>query len=104
RAAQLEAARPRPNARPYPIKPDVELYAEALLDAGNPQAAVREFRASLARTPRRAASLLGFAAAASAAGMRGDAERAAREFLEMWRRADPDRAEIARARAILTRR
>jgi tetratricopeptide (TPR) repeat protein len=103
-AARLEAARPRPNARPYPIKPAVELYAEALLDAGSPQAAVREFRASLARTPRRAASLFGLAAAAGAAGMRVDAERAAGEFLEMWRRADPDRPEIARARAILTRR
>jgi hypothetical protein len=36
--------------------------------------------------------------------MRNDAERAAREFLEMWTRADPDRPEIARARAIITRR
>jgi len=104
RAARIEAARARPNARPYPIKPAAELYAETLLDAGNPQAAVRAFRASLARTPRRAASLVGLAAAAGAAGMHADAERTAREFLEMWRHADPDRPEIARARAILTPR
>ena len=103
RAARLEAGRPRPNARPYPIKPAVELYAEALLDSGDPRAAMREFRASLARTPRRAASLVGLAAAANAAGMRPEAIETARAFLEMWRRADPDRPEIARARAIVTR-
>jgi len=104
RATELEAARPKPNARAYPIKPAVELYAEALLEADNPQAAVRAFRASLSRTPRRAASLIGLASAAAAAGMPDAAERAAREFLEMWKRADPDRPEIARARAIVTRR
>jgi len=102
RATELEAARAKPNARPYPIKPAVELYAETLLEAGNPQAAVRAFGASLSRTPRRAASLIGFATAAAAAGMREDAERTAREFLEMWKRADSDRSEIARARAIVT--
>ena len=102
-ATRLEAKRPRPNARPYPIKPAVELYAETLLKAGNPRAAVSQFQASLARTPRRAASLKGLALAAAAAGLRTEARQAAREFLDMWRFADADRPEIARARAILTR-
>jgi tetratricopeptide (TPR) repeat protein len=102
RAARLEAGRPRPNARPYPIKPAVELYAEALLDAGDARAAVGQFRASLKRTPRRAASLIGLASAEHMAGMRADAVKTAREFLEMWRRADSGRPEIARARAIVT--
>src|SRR6185295_12159918 len=58
RAAALETKRPRPIARPYPIKPAGELYAEALLDGGDAAAAVAAFQAALTRTPRRAASLL----------------------------------------------
>src|SRR5207244_2360708 len=68
RAAQMEAARPRPIARPYPVKPAGELYADALLRMGNPQEAVKEFQKALMRTPRRAPSLLGLARAALAAG------------------------------------
>jgi len=104
RAARLETSRPRPNARPYPIKPAVELYAETLLTSGNPRAAVSQFQVSLGRTPRRAASLSGLALAASAAGLRTQARQAAQEFLDMWRRADADRPEIVKVRAILTRR
>jgi len=104
RAALLERQRPQPRARPYPIKPAVELYGEALLDAGNARAAAAQFQASLARTPRRAASLIGLARAADAANMGEETRRAAREFLEMWRFADQGRPELAQARAILTRR
>jgi tetratricopeptide (TPR) repeat protein len=103
-ATAREAARPRPHARPYPIKPAVELYAELLLESGDPRAAVTQFQASLARTPRRAASLIGLARAASTAGLRAEAVRAAREFLSMWRLADTDRPELRDARAIVTSR
>ena len=41
RAAALEAKRPRPVARPYPIKPAGELYAEILLGTGDAAAAAR---------------------------------------------------------------
>ena len=104
RAAAIEAGRPRPNARPFPIKPAVELYAETLLDSGDARAAVAQFQASLARTPRRAASLIGLARAASAAGLRDEAGRVAREFLAMWQNADRDRPELAAARGIVTSR
>ncbi|HEX2455256.1 MAG TPA: hypothetical protein VHI99_16275 [Vicinamibacterales bacterium] len=100
-AAVREASRPRPNARPYPIMPAVELYAEALLATGNARAAVKEFQTSLARTPRRAASVIGLARAARAAGLRTEALRAAREFLTIWRFADPDRAELNEMRTML---
>src|SRR5207249_1276426 len=70
-----EAGRPRPNARPYPVKPAAELYGEALLEAGRPRAAVTMFQESLARTPRRAASLIGLMRAATAAGLRLEAAR-----------------------------
>ena len=99
-AARAESQLPHPIARPYPVKPAVEVYAEALLLSGNAGEAVRQFQASLARTPRRAQSLIGLARAAQAAGQREVAAKAAREFIEMWHAADADRAELKDARAI----
>jgi hypothetical protein len=85
RGAQLEARRPRPIARPYPITPAGELYAEILLGTGDAVGAVREFKAALARTPGRAASLLG---------------PGATDFLAAWHLADATRPELAEARAL----
>src|SRR5262249_21161320 len=104
RAATLERQRPRPHARPYPLKPAVELYAETLLEAGDARAAVAQFQDSLVRMPRRARSVIGLARAADVANLGDEARRAAHEFLEMWRLADAGRPELAEARAILTRR
>jgi tetratricopeptide (TPR) repeat protein len=100
-AAKLESQMARPIARPYPVKPAAELYAEALFASGKPAEAVRAFQASLARTPRRAASLIGLARAAQAAGQRQLALKTAREFMAMWHGADPDRAEMRDARTIV---
>ena len=99
-AAGVEAKRPKPIARPYPVKPAVELYAEALLQSGDAAGAVAQFKASLARTPRRAASLLGLARAAAKAGMKADAAKAAKDFLAAWHLADAARPELAEARAL----
>jgi tetratricopeptide (TPR) repeat protein len=99
-ATALEAKRARPIARPYPIKPAGELYAEALLQRGDAAAAVTEFRKALTRTPRRAASLLGLARALDKAGQRAEAAKTAQEFLATWRRADAGRSEIAEARRL----
>ena len=95
RAAAAEAARPKPIARPYPVKPAVELYGEALLESGDAAGAVKQFRASLARTPRRAASLLGLARGAAKAGMKAEAAKASKDFLAAWHLADPTRPELA---------
>ena len=100
RAADLEASRPRPIARPYPIKPAGELYAELLLGSGDAQAATRQFSASLARTPRRSASLYGLASAAASAGNMAQASKTAKEFLSMWRQADSGRSELADMREL----
>jgi len=96
-AARLEAAMPKPIARPYPVKPAGELYAEALLAAGDAAGALREFQAALRRTPRRAASLIGAARAAAAAGQATAAAHFAREFAAVWNRADAGRPELAEA-------
>jgi tetratricopeptide (TPR) repeat protein len=99
-AAAAEARRPNPIARPYPVKPAVELYAETLLAAGNAAAAMAEFKASLGRTPRRAVSLLGLARAAAKAGMKQESVKAAKDFLAVWHLADANRPELAEARAL----
>jgi hypothetical protein len=78
-----------------------ELYAEILLETGDATAAVAQFKASLVRTPRPAASLLGLARAASVAGLHADAVRTAKDFLAAWHLADKDRPELAEARALL---
>ena len=101
RAADAEEKQPRPIARPYPIKPAAELYGEALLAAGEPAKALAQFRRALGRTPRRAAGLLGLARAAQKAGMAAEAARAAKEFLDVWHRADPARREVAEGRRIV---
>jgi tetratricopeptide (TPR) repeat protein len=101
RAAQLEAGRPRPVARPYPIKPAGELYGEILLGTGDAAAAIAQFTAALARTPGRAASLLGLVRAANAAGQHAVAAKAAKEFLAAWHLADKDRPELAEMRAVI---
>ncbi len=100
-AAELETQLPRPIARPYPVKPAGELYAETLLATGDAAGAVRAFQAALKRTPRRAASLIGLARAAAAAKQPALASKTAREFLAMWSHADTNRPEIAEAQRFL---
>lgn len=53
---------------PLPVKPSHELLGETLLQLGRPREAVRAFKVSLDRTPRRALSFLGLERAAQAAG------------------------------------
>jgi tetratricopeptide (TPR) repeat protein len=100
RATALEARRPKPIARPYPIKPAGELYGELLLAAGDGAEAKKQFESALARTPRRAASLFGLALAAEKTGQPSVAAKTAKEFLAVWHRADPGRPEIAEMRRL----
>ena len=100
RAAEAEAARPRPIARPYPIKPANELYGELLLGSGDAQGAIRQFSASLTRTPRRWASLYGLASALASAGNMAEASKTAKEFLASWHLADAGRKEVGDMRQI----
>ncbi len=101
RAAEAEARRPRPIARPYPIKPAGELYGEFLLASGNGRAAMTQFQAALLRTPRRPASLLGLAAAAASVGSLTESATAASEFIKIWHLADPGRREMTDAQNLL---
>jgi tetratricopeptide (TPR) repeat protein len=99
-ASAAEAKRPKPIARPYPIKPAGELYGEILLASGDAAGAVKQFQIALARTPRRAAALLGLARAAQKAGQPAVAVKAATDFLAAWHLADAGRPELAEARTL----
>jgi tetratricopeptide (TPR) repeat protein len=98
--ARIEASMPRPIARPYPVKPAEELYAEALLESGDAVKAIAQFQAALRRTPRRAAALLGLARAQQKANLLQDARGTARALIGIWHLADQARPELSEARRI----
>jgi tetratricopeptide (TPR) repeat protein len=100
-AAEIESALPPPSGPPDTIKPAQELCGELLLALGRPAEAAARFEVSLARTPRRALSLLGAARAAAALGERETAAERYRELLEVWRRADSGIPALEEARRYL---
>ena len=71
---------------------------EMLLAAGRPAEARKQFEASLARAPGRAASLLGLARAAAKQGDAAAAKAAYAELAEVWSLADADVAGLAETR------
>ena len=100
RAAELESELPPPSGPPDPVKPALELHGEALLRLGRPAEAAERFAASLARTPRRTASLLGAARAAAAAGDAAAARRHRQTLAEIWAEADESFAPLAELAAV----
>ncbi|MEM6775130.1 MAG: tetratricopeptide repeat protein [Pseudomonadota bacterium] len=68
-AAEMEVKYLRvPSGPPMPITPANELYANILLETGDPAGAVEAYRAALAWVPNRTPSMLGLARAATEAG------------------------------------
>jgi len=87
---------------PDVVKPTHELLGELLLAQGKAAEAQQEFVRALALAPRRTASLLGLARAASAAGDEPVAEQARADLRAIWHQADedlPGLAEIPRPSA-----
>ncbi len=87
---------------PDVVKPTHELLGELLLAQGKAAEAQQEFVRALALAPRRTASLLGLARAATAAGDAPVAEQARADLRAIWHQADedlPGLAEIPRPSA-----
>jgi tetratricopeptide (TPR) repeat protein len=84
--------------RLYPLR---ELYAELLLETGQPAVALREFETALEQTPNRYRTFLGIARAANAAGDRQKASEYYGKLVNLAKNADTDRPETGEAKAYL---
>ena len=82
--------------RLFPLR---ELYAELLLEAGQPAAALKEFETALEQTPNRYRTFLGIARAANAAGDRQKASDYYGKVVNLAKNADTERPETREARA-----
>jgi tetratricopeptide (TPR) repeat protein len=87
--------------RLYPLR---ELYAELLLEMGQPAAALHEFETSLEQTPNRYRAFLGIARAANAAGDRQKASEYYGKLVNLAKNADTERPETQEAKAFLAGR
>jgi tetratricopeptide (TPR) repeat protein len=87
--------------RLYPMR---EFLADLLLAQGQPDAALREYEASMKATPARLRGFYGAAKAAEAAGDRQKAIAYYRGLTRLTRSADGDRAELREARQHLASR
>ena len=88
---------------PYPIVPAHELLGTLLMELNRPAQAKEQFLETLKRTPGRPRAIYGIARAAQVSGDRATAEQRYREFLALWKNADPDRPELAIAKDFLTK-
>jgi tetratricopeptide (TPR) repeat protein len=86
-AADLEASLPFAFGPPVSLKPPREALGELLLELDRPADALRELTLALARTPKRAAVLLGIARAHTALGHATDAARVYAELPDAWKNA-----------------
>jgi tetratricopeptide (TPR) repeat protein len=84
--------------RLYPLR---ELYAELLLEIGQPAAAIKEFDTALEQTPNRYRTFLGLARAANVAGDRQKASEYYGKLVNLAKNADTERPETGEAKAFL---
>ena len=89
---------------PYPVIPATELAGNLLLAFNRPAEAAAYFQKTLQRTPNRPKAVFGLARAAEAMGDNSLAMQRYREFLTVWKDADPDRPEVATAKEFLAKR
>ncbi len=87
--------------RLYPLR---ELFAELLLETGQPAVALSEFEAALKQTPNRYRAFLGIARAANAAGDRQKASEYYGKLVDLAKNADTERQEIREAKNFLAQR
>jgi len=102
-AAEREAGTDKHVITPGPLAPARELYAEALLEAGQSAAALAVFQALQQTEPRRFRAIAGAASAADAAGDRDEARRQYGQLLDVAGSGGAGRPEVVTARAYVGR-
>src|SRR5437773_2368845 len=100
-AAEREDATEKHPVTPGPLAPARELLAEMLLEANEPVKALQEFESSMRVEPNRFRGLAGAARAAELAGDRTKARSYAAQLAALGEKADSERPELARAKALL---
>jgi tetratricopeptide (TPR) repeat protein len=101
-AANLEDSMDKHPATPAAVLPARELYADLLLELGDPASALKEYEQSLRADPNRFRSLIGIARAAKLSGDLPRARDAYQSLLELCSQADTERPELTEARAFLS--
>ena len=100
-AAEREDATEKHPVTPGPLAPARELLAEMLLEANEPVKALQEFESSMRVEPNRFRGLAGAVRAAELAGDRTKARSYAAQLAALGEKADSERPELARAKALL---
>jgi tetratricopeptide (TPR) repeat protein len=100
-ASELEASMDKHPVTPGPIVPTRELLGDLLLELNQPAQALSAYERSLSADPNRYRSLFGAAKAAQQAGDAGKANSYVRMFAVLGSQADPQRPELAEAKAWL---
>ncbi len=88
---------------PRPVKPPVEMYAEALLETGDAATALAQFQLGLTRYHGRTNLLLGAARAAEQLGNSELAQHYYQQLAQIWREADAEHPLAAEVRKYSTR-
>ena len=103
-AADAEDKTEKHPVTPGVPKPARELYGVMLLESGNARDALTALEATLKKEPNRLAAYLTAAKAAEASGDKTKAQDYYEKFLAIADEADKTRADVADARAFLTKR
>jgi tetratricopeptide (TPR) repeat protein len=101
-AADLEDSMDKHPATPAAVLPARELYADLLLELGDPASALIEYEQSLRANPNRFRSIIGIARAAKLSGDPQKASDAYQSALALCSQADTERPELTEARAFLS--
>jgi tetratricopeptide (TPR) repeat protein len=103
-AADLEDKNEKSIVTPGRVVPARELLGDMLLEMKQPAQALKEFEASHVREPNRFRGFDGAARAAEAAGDRRKAADYYAKLMELAKKGDSSRPELARARAYVAQR
>lgn len=100
-AADLEDSTEKSPVTPGPVLPAREQLGDLLVELGQARAALAEYEGSLRREPNRFNGIYGVARAAELAGDTAKARDSYGRLLTLALSADTERAELARAKAVL---